>query len=573
MVPYFRKIGDIVWVRTEFEDMALANAMSMDDTIRRLPVKKDGKLVKNIHLEAHGRKEHANMSGEDGKDEDEEDEEDEEEAEDEEEEDEDEGEGGQADQKDEGEQLLQDPRPAVEGLYFPDSRAKAVMRRASAKSRLEQRVQESQKLYNAHDNVEEYLNKPRKGQLPQIYRPGTHGSAIADELLDVYDESTDLVIVKNHYSALDATPLLLSLRMKLVTHIYLCGLLSNVSIYATAADAVRHGLEVTVVEDCIGYRSEEKHIDAMRKMADLLGADGVDSEEIIAESGGIPPPDADVTMFSGPGYEGILGQPMSRSNPGVSDTGEGVGHNRQGSLSRRSVDMLGAEGAAGLANLNIIEASETSEAREQSGSPSPVLTHAQIRGTKSDGPNKATLGPGDRIGEGDSNIAYDALPSDLSKNAFQRVRQEVTWQAMRHRSGEVPRRIAVQGDIGEDESRPIYRHPADESPPLSPFTASVRRIRDEVQKLLKQPFNHALIQLYRDGQDNISEHSDKVCRASLFQELRLTSLDARYRSWLKHRQRKFRCPTDNDFENEKVCKCQKHRWFGGTAVSTYSNAA
>lgn len=81
---------------------------------------------------------------------------------------------------------------------------------------------------------------------------------------------------------------------------------------------------------------------------------------------------------------------------------------------------------------------------------------------------------------------------------------------MRHRSGEVPRRVAVQGEIGMNGSIPIYRHPADESPPLLEFTPTVLKIRDELQMLLKQPFNHVLIQLYRSGQDNISEHSDKV---------------------------------------------------------------
>ena len=33
-------------------------------------------------------------------------------------------------------------------------------------------------------------------------------------------------------------------------------------------------------------------------------------------------------------------------------------------------------------------------------------------------------------------------------------------------------------------SFPVYRHPADESPPLSPFSATVSLIRDHVQKVL-----------------------------------------------------------------------------------------
>lgn len=59
-------------------------------------------------------------------------------------------------------------------------------------------------------------------------------------------------------------------------------------------------------------------------------------------------------------------------------------------------------------------------------------------------------------------------------------------------------------------SSPVYRHPADNSPPLSPFSPTVALIRVAVEKALNHPVNHALIQLYRDGNDAISEHSDKT---------------------------------------------------------------
>lgn len=59
-------------------------------------------------------------------------------------------------------------------------------------------------------------------------------------------------------------------------------------------------------------------------------------------------------------------------------------------------------------------------------------------------------------------------------------------------------------------SFPIYRHPADESPPLHPFSPTVDAIRQHVQKILKHPVNHVLIQFYRTGTDYISEHSDKT---------------------------------------------------------------
>lgn len=59
-------------------------------------------------------------------------------------------------------------------------------------------------------------------------------------------------------------------------------------------------------------------------------------------------------------------------------------------------------------------------------------------------------------------------------------------------------------------SQPLYRHPADESPPLLPFSPTVERIRRHVAKILNEPVNHALIQHYRNGSDYISEHSDKT---------------------------------------------------------------
>ncbi|KAH9847761.1 hypothetical protein C2E23DRAFT_847323 [Lenzites betulinus] len=118
--------------------------------------------------------------------------------------------------------------------------------------------------------------------------------------------------------------------------------------------------------------------------------------------------------------------------------------------------------------------------------------------------------PGDSIGEGDTSVLYDFLPPDLAETAFENLRKEVKWNTMTHRGGEVPRLVAVEGRILEDGSYPIYRHPADESPPLLPFSPTIERIRQHVEDLLHEPVNHVLIQHYRSGADYISEHSDKT---------------------------------------------------------------
>jgi len=122
----------------------------------------------------------------------------------------------------------------------------------------------------------------------------------------------------------------------------------------------------------------------------------------------------------------------------------------------------------------------------------------------------ALLGVGDKIGEGDTYLVENVLPPELAEVVFEKLIKEVAWNVMHHRGGEVPRLVAVQGEIDASGNYPIYRHPADESPPLLAFSPTVSAIRAHVEHTLKHPVNHVLIQLYRTGADYISEHSDKT---------------------------------------------------------------
>ncbi|KAG1834315.1 hypothetical protein DFJ58DRAFT_821601 [Suillus subalutaceus] len=121
-----------------------------------------------------------------------------------------------------------------------------------------------------------------------------------------------------------------------------------------------------------------------------------------------------------------------------------------------------------------------------------------------------SLGVDDKIGEGDSSLVLNVLPPELCDTAFKQMIDEVDWNVMYHRGGEVPRRVAVEGEIAHDGSFPIYRHPADESPALRQFSPTVATIREHVENILDHPVNHVLIQHYRSGADYISEHSDKT---------------------------------------------------------------
>ena len=43
------------------------------------------------------------------------------------------------------------------------------------------------------------------------------------------------------------------------------------------------------------------------------------------------------------------------------------------------------------------------------------------------------LQPGDRMGEGDTELILDILPPDLADEAFELLKEEVKWSTMAHR--------------------------------------------------------------------------------------------------------------------------------------------
>lgn len=168
---------------------------------------------------------------------------------------------------------------------------------------------------------------------------------------------------------------------------------------------------------------------------------------------------------------------------------------------------------------NITDTATTKNNDDRSPPPSLAdlsLSNSNSSSTTSIASIASSIKESEPLCEGDTKVIYDVLPPPLCDDIFDRVRDEVRWQRMSHQGGEVPRLVAVQGDIhnGDDESNssniPIYRHPADESPPLRPFTATVEAIKGAVEARVGHALNHVLIQLYRDGTDYISEHSDKT---------------------------------------------------------------
>ncbi|KAJ9625103.1 hypothetical protein H2203_005058 [Taxawa tesnikishii (nom. ined.)] len=119
-------------------------------------------------------------------------------------------------------------------------------------------------------DVEEFLTRTADREPCCI--PGTRGAEYASEIADLIDPAKDIQKTKSYYSAFQSTNLLLTLRAKLITEVYICGCNTNLSVYATCMDAARHGLTLNIIEDCLGYRKQERHDEAVKQMIEVMGA-------------------------------------------------------------------------------------------------------------------------------------------------------------------------------------------------------------------------------------------------------------------------------------------------------------
>ncbi|PBP20554.1 isochorismatase [Diplocarpon rosae] len=448
------------------------------------------------------------------------------------------------------------------------------------------------------DSMSEAYLSIEPGQEPKICLPTSPKTNFCDSILGQFNNKQDLFVQKTYYSAFKDGTLVQILRAKFVTEIYICGALTNISVFATAMDAARHGYGITVVEDCLGYRSKARHDEALRRLVEYTGCEIMPSEELREELR------EKARRLQAP----VRSQPRSRPDGpkiGLEDLMSGLNlRQERPSSSRRPAPKSAASRAAVVASGST-ESSPRAEENESEGTPGrlrpggdshqreKVKSKIKIRrrpsnptkpdaasgssenirvssttaalqaapqaldnrakpvgaAGKSVSPGSAALGAPDSnmkpeadmvesilpaattaahpdyvaeeqesssddrppvLCEGDTTIIKHLLRDDLAECMFRSIRDEVRWQKMSHQGGEVPRLVAVQGEVARDGCIPIYRHPADESPPLLPFSENVALIKKQVEEHLGHPVNHVLIQFYRDGTDHISEHSDKT---------------------------------------------------------------
>lgn len=111
----------------------------------------------------------------------------------------------------------------------------------------------------------------------------TKGSEIIQELAP---EPEDFIIKKKTYSAFFQTELDELLKKLGVREVILTGVVTNICIQHTAADAFFRGYSVVVPSDCTNAVEREKHEQALETMRNLYGAKITVSEEIISSWGG-----------------------------------------------------------------------------------------------------------------------------------------------------------------------------------------------------------------------------------------------------------------------------------------------
>lgn len=106
------------------------------------------------------------------------------------------------------------------------------------------------------------------------------GAEYPEDIQNLIADS-DIQVTKTYYSAFGSTSLLLTLRSKLITELFVCGCNTNLSVFATAMDAARYGIQITLIEDCLGYRRRERHDEAIRKLVDIMESDVMSSSKTI----------------------------------------------------------------------------------------------------------------------------------------------------------------------------------------------------------------------------------------------------------------------------------------------------
>lgn len=329
----------------------------------------------------------------------------------------------------------------------------------------------------------------------------TPGAEFHESIVSETQNPKDRVIVKTWYSAFKETNLERFLRGRFVCELYICGLKTNISVLATASDAVKLGLNVWVMSDCLGFTSLKLHETAMAEMVGVLGVETLKSmilirslaakrktkatpvrpaskevskedlekmlenlaiEKNARQEGDEDSLEGDVSGNDEDGTEGLQ-QPLLPPSPPPQEVKP-----QSSLLQTELVERPRSRPDKPIQQPSPIESTTVKDpeddrteihAEEKPISPTTSTTTSyprpqkqpvsRIKGLRAS--PTPILGEGDRIGEGDSKLIANILPKELAEDVFERLKKEVRWRTMYHRGGEVPRLVAVEGEGDGDE--------------------------------------------------------------------------------------------------------------------------
>ncbi|KAI7051796.1 hypothetical protein KC362_g20 [Hortaea werneckii] len=328
-------------------------------------------------------------------------------------------------------------------------------------------------------------------------------------------------------------------------------------------DAARYGIQITLIEDCLGYRRRERHDEAIRQLVDIMEADVVSSNRVVDLLKNPPTQDdyndnddddasdeeddfsnetygptaagnddmaadsedeeeesvPDVRTTLAQAYEklalrdqhspreaalapqrppALQPRELACSRPATavkrSDATDGQAKRQPSTSSRRpnrnqpkaprstGDSSLGATLTRGLEAERI--ALRESAARKKHVAERPWLRSSRISSfiICRQQSSKPLFGEEKELESAGSQILFDLLPEQHAGNIFDTLNSEVQWQRMHHQTGEVPRLVCCQGDVTDDGSRPVYRHPSDHTLPLNPWTSAVDNVRKAAER-------------------------------------------------------------------------------------------
>lgn len=107
---------------------------------------------------------------------------------------------------------------------------------------------------------------------------GTWGSEVVDTLKP---ERYDKVIPKRRYSGFFGTDLDLRLRERGIETVVLTGVLTDICVMYTSADASARGYDVVIAKDATASTSEDNHNFALQHMREVHGSILANTDEII----------------------------------------------------------------------------------------------------------------------------------------------------------------------------------------------------------------------------------------------------------------------------------------------------